>query len=326
MALLLTAWGKNIAKEENAYNAYWFIVGLIIINIGIYIWIKRGIKAAYIHWAKDNNKKLYQQNLIEKDNEIKRLTELSNTLRSANHNIIHRLTSLERNYLIMMKKLCEESHIELSHELALSLEDVKRTITDYQRDVGDNKKAKIQSSTKIKMLDDLFALFLDRCTDSNIDFNIITTGSIPYMVENMISQSKLEILIGDLLQNAVIAVNASDNLFRSILVTIGLAGDHYALTIYDSGIPFEIDTLICLGTKHITTHSDTGGSGEGFMKIFKTIQEHNASLTISENRPGHAGYSKSIIIRFDDNAKFIIETYRPNDFPSSKRYLLKSFN
>jgi hypothetical protein len=317
--IIFTTWGKSIIEKNDAYIAYLYLVGVIAIGIGIFIWVKRSIKAAYLRWAKDHNKELYERKLTEKDEEIRRLTELSDTLRSANHSIIHRLAAVERGYVAM---LGNAQGMEISEELAVALEDVQRVMRDYQEDVSKGANAKPLPSTKVNMLDALFGLFAERCADSKIDFNLIVTGSIPYMVENIIDQSKLETLIGDHLQDAVIAVNASDNPFRNILVMLGLAEDFYALTVFDSGIPFEVDTLIRLGTECITTHADTGGSGEGFMKTFETMRECGASLIIDEKEPGTAGHSKSVTIRFDGKGQYIINTYRPGDFPPSDRYMI----
>jgi len=128
-------------------------------------------------------------------------------------------------------------------------------------------------------------------------------------------------MIGDHLQDALIAVNASDNSTRSVLALIGEAGDHYEFSVYDSGIAFEVDTLTRLGTERVTTHADNGGSGVGFMRTFEAMRECGASLIIEEIKPGGV-FSKSITIRFDGENKYTIKTYRPGGFPESDRCIL----
>jgi len=166
----------------------------------------------------------------------------------------------------------------------------------------------------------MFGLFAQRFRDNDIMFKLNVTGSIIYMTENTIEQGKLETMIGDHLQDALIAVKASKNSMRSVMAVIGEAGDYYELTILDSGIPFETDTLARLGIERVTTHADEGGSGVGFMKTFETMRECGASLIITENRGGV--FSKSVTIRFDGENQYIIETYRPSDFPASDRYTI----
>lgn len=300
---------KMLGETDDISAVPLLFMGIIIIGAGIYIWVKRGIKSSYLHWAKDRNKELYEQKLAEKDHEIQRLTELYGTVRSANHNIVQRLAALERGYVALLGS-DNAFALNIAEELGVSLEDVRRAARDYQKDVSRGKGKKSLPSTKVKMLDDLFGLFAERCESRGIDFDLIVNGSIPYMVENVIDQSKLETMIGDHLQDALIAVGASGNPFRSVLVILGLADGCYALTIFDSGIPFELETLEQLGTKCVTTHADTGGSGEGFMKTFETMREYGASLIINEKEPGSAGLSKSVTIRFDGKEQYIVESCR----------------
>ena len=177
---------------------------------------------------------------------------------------------------------------------------------------------------KVKEVAYMFELFARKFADNKINFSLKVNGSIPYMVEHVIVKGKLETMIGDHLQDALIAVNASDNPNRSVLAVIGLVGEHYEFTVFDSGIPFEIDTLVRLGNERITTHSATGGSGIGFMTTFETMREYGASLVIDEKEPSSANYSKSITIRFDSKNQYIIKTYRAGSIPASDRYLVIS--
>jgi signal transduction histidine kinase len=144
------------------------------------------------------------------------------------------------------------------------------------------------------------------------------------MVDKVINHGKLETIIANHLNNAQIAVNANNNPFRSITAVIGLTEEYYEFTVFDSGIPFEVDTLERLGTERVTTHSDTGGSGIGFMTTFQTMQEYNASLIIDEQKPSAVDYSKSVSVRFDNKNQYIIKTYRPDDFASCDRYTVVS--
>ena len=95
-------------------------------------------------------------------------------------------------------------------------------------------------------------------------------------------------------------------------------------TVFDSGIPFEIDTLIRLGTQRVTTHAETGGSGVGFETTFEILRQYKASLIINEQDPSPVDFSKSVSIRFDGKKHYIIETHRPSEFPASKRYTIVS--
>lgn len=95
-------------------------------------------------------------------------------------------------------------------------------------------------------------------TKSNISLDVKINASLNYMVENIISESALETLLGDHIKDAIIAINCSNNTNRRILVVISIVDRCYEINFYDTGIEFEIDTLIKLGKEQITTHKETG--------------------------------------------------------------------
>ena len=149
------------------------------------------------------------------------------------------------------------------------------------------------------------------CIKNKIEFELQINGNIHYMVNNLISKKDLEILIADHIKNAIIAINHSNNINRSILVKIGKIDNIYSLYIYDSGIEFEKETLSKLGKEPSTTYREEGGTGMGFMNTFDTLEKYEASLIINEyNKPSPDNYTKSIVIKFDKNKEFKIKSYR----------------
>ena len=151
----------------------------------------------------------------------------------------------------------------------------------------------------------------EECIKNKIDFELQIIGNIFYMTNNFISKEDLEILIADHVKDAIIAINHSDNEYRSILVRLGKIDNFYSLYIYDSGIEFEEETLNNLGKKPSTTHAEEGGSGLGFMNTFDTLKKYRASLIIKElSKPCKENYTKIVIIRFDGLNEFRIESYK----------------
>lgn len=321
IVLVFATWIKVLTASEDATAAYLYLVGVFIIGVGIYIWIKRGIRIFYRKKQEERGIEILERELADYKEENRRLTEQNDALRIANHKTQHRLAALERAVISM-----SGGSMEVSEELAITLEDIKRAAQSYQADIGRLEGKNTLPSTKIKMLDDLFRDFSSRLSASKIDFKLKVNGSIPYMVGEVVEQGKLETMIGDHLQNALIAVNASDNAFRSVWAIIGLAVDCYELSVYDSGVPFDVDTLVRLGKERVTTHAGNGGSGIGFMTTFEVARECNASLVVSEKIPSATDYTKSVTIRFDGKSQYIIETYRPGDFPESDRFVVIAVN
>ena len=264
-------------------------------------------------WAKEDNEKLLTQKVAELEEKLRQSDTANETIRAANHSINHRLAAVERGYAELLEKAQNHAvSAEFSADLTAALAHVRTLSQGYQDSVGRAKANVILPSTNIKAVDDLFGLFAERFADENIFFKLGVSGSIICMTENVIPPNRLETMIGDHLQDALIAVNASENSIRSVWATIGEAGDYYAFAVHDSGVPFAPDTLMRLGTERVTTHAENGGSGVGFMTTFETMRACGASLIIRENRGGV--FTKSVTIRFDGENRYIIETYRPEAF------------
>ena len=167
------------------------------------------------------------------------------------------------------------------------------------------------TKTNIQTIDDMLKYMQSKCIKNNIDFELKINGNIHHMINNIVSKEDLEILIADLIKNAIIAISYSDNINKSILVRLGIIDGIYSLYVYDTGIEFKIETLLNLGIKPSTTHADNGGTGMGFMNTFDTLNKYKASLIIKEyGKESKDNYTKAIIIKFDKNNDYKINSYR----------------
>jgi signal transduction histidine kinase len=308
--MILVTWINTIsAVEEHIHAArYLYIVGVLIAGLGIHIMIRRLIKAYQIKRAEQNSAEYYKRLLDESEERHNEKDELIAALTSATHNFSDRLEVMEAAIA----------------EGRATLEDVRALKADWKGELAKIKTKKPLPITKIRTIDNLFQQFARRFADDNITFNLVVNGSIIYMTENIIKTGELETLIVNHLKDAQIAVNAGADSFRSITAFIGVKEEYYEFTVFDGGIMFEADTLVRLGTERVTTHADSGGSGIGFETTFKTMRETGASLIINERAPNSAGHSKSVTLRFDGKNQYIIETYRPDEFPKSDRYIINS--
>ena len=176
-----------------------------------------------------------------------------------------------------------------------------------------SKKTKQHRSlpkTNIPEIDDMFTYLQSECEKHEIDFILQINGDINHLIENIIPKNKLETLIGDLIRNSIIAINYSNTKFKSIMTILALRNNIFEFCVHDSGIEFEIPTLIKLGTAPATTHKQDGGTGIGFITTFETLNYCKASLIINENIPSDNNYTKSIIIKFDNSNNYCINSYR----------------
>ena len=92
---------------------------------------------------------------------------------------------------------------------------------------------------------------------------------------------------------------------------MGIKNNCYEFCICDTGIEFQIETLLKLGLEPVTTHKETGGTGIGFISTFETLKKCNASLIIDEkHEESNNDYTKSVTIKFDGKSQYIIKSYR----------------
>ena len=172
----------------------------------------------------------------------------------------------------------------------------------------------VLDKTEIPQIDDMLKYMQSECVKNKIDFQLQLSGNIYTMINHYISVEELEILLADHIKNAIIAIGYANSVNKSILVRLGKLDRNYGLYIYDSGIEFEIETLLNLGKKPSTTHKDNGGTGMGFMNTFDTLRKHKASFVIEEyGKPVKDNFTKALKFKFDNKNEFKIYTYRKKE-------------
>ena len=122
------------------------------------------------------------------------------------------------------------------------------------------------------------------------------------------SEEDLVHLLSDTLKNAIIATrhNNGKDIKLSMLKLKGIP----TIAIFDSGIPFTIDTYMNFGLEKSSTHIDEGGSGIGLLDIWSLKEKYKATLYIDE-QPTTDTFTKQLVFIFDKKNRYMI---------SSKRY------
>lgn len=282
---------------------YSFSISLVIFSIIMFITIQKTLTMYYKH------KKLIEElnetkEELEKTKKDRYKVEQENIeISKTNHSISHKIKSLNRK----IDKLMMNS--EIANEI-----DLKDAIDKISKEYNKEKVTVELSKTGIELIDDMLDCMKEECIENNIEFELQLSGNIHHMTNNYIPKEELEILLADHIKDAIIAIKHTDNVNRSILVRLGLIDEFYSLYIYDTGIEFELDTLINLGTKAITTHADEGGTGMGFLNTFDTLKKHKASMIINEiGKPSKDNYTKVIMIKFDGKDEFRVKSYRSEE-------------
>lgn len=300
--LLIIIFGTIILSDSSLFVVKKLMLMFIMLTVTILNTIQKSLQLYY-------KQKMLIKDLIEtkeelenKKKEIEELETENIRISKKNHTIVHKQKSIEHKLEEMLIK--SEISIEEAGE-------VKERLEKLHTQIYSEKENTELDKTGISGIDDMLNYMQSECTKNKIEFTLVIKENIHYMVNNLISKEDLETLIADHIKDAIIAINHTDNINRSILVKLGNIDGIYSLYIYDSGVEFKKEVLKNLGIKPFTTYESEGGTGMGFMNTFDTLRKYKASLIIEEfNEPKPDNYTKLIAIKFDNNNKFEIKSYR----------------
>lgn len=301
-----------LSSGKNAGLIYTIpIVMIIILGVIILFWWRRKLEKVYIEKLRTNEIQNMRNSINEKEVEIELLKRSNDFLAKIIHKDNKLIPAMElavREYL-QSALLDDKENMRKGEVLLKRLESISNErsgiITEYQ---SVNKRL---PSTDLLSIDALMSYMFNKARESFIELELIISGSVKYMIENVICESDLNTLLADLVENAIIATKNREN--KKIIVSLGIPEGHYTIDIFDSGAPFEIETLSILGIKKITTHADTGGSGIGMITIFEIIKKYNASFMIEEIANNNSLFTKRISVIFDNQNQFYIKTSRYNE-------------
>ena len=307
--------------QDTVHTKYIFF-GMIIELICFFIWLKRKITVYYRQRLKERTVEELESEIRARDERICEVVDENSRLAEVNHKFSSRIRALEDFSCKMIERpeIAELMRCEFGNEFADFEEAVKNVSEEFSSEMKHTVIIRKKlPKTGVFGVDNLLEYMCKESAKNGIDFDVKINGNILFMVQKIIDSKMLETLLGDHIKDAIIAINSSQNTYKNILVTIGIVKECYEISIYDTGIEFEIDTLLKLGLERITTHKSTGGSGIGFMTTFETLAKTKASLIIEEKHPiTNNDYTKIVRIRFDGKKEYRIKSYRQNEIEGRK--------
>ena len=297
-----------ILANYNVISSNTFGIGFVIIAITLFITIQESLQLYYKQRMLVKDLEETKLELENKKKEVEALEKENLEFSKVSHSIAHKQKSLEHK----LNELSTKS--EIADEL-----DIKDRIENLDKDLRE-KTVIVLDKTGIDEIDDMLIFMQSECVKNKIDFQLQLSGNIYTMINHYIDKDELEILLADHIKNAIIAIGYGDNINKSILVRLGKLDGSYGLYVYDSGIEFEIETLLNLGKKPSTTHKDSGGTGMGFMNTFDTLRKHNASFIIEEyGKPVKDNFTKALKFKFDGKNEFKICSYREEEIKNKDK-------
>ena len=296
--------------------------GIVLETVCLFIWLKRKITVYYRQRLKERTVEELESEIRARDERICEVVDENSRLAEVNHKFSSRIRALEDFSCKMIERpeIEELMRCEFGNEFADFEEAVKNVSEEFSSEMKHTVIIRKKlPKTGVFGVDNLLEYMCKESAKNGIDFDVKINGNILFMVQKIIDSKMLETLLGDHIKDAIIAINSSQNTYKNILVTIGIVKECYEISIYDTGIEFEIDTLLKLGLERITTHKSTGGSGIGFMTTFETLAKTKASLIIEEKHPiTNNDYTKIVRIRFDGKKEYRIKSYRQNEIEGRK--------
>lgn len=301
--LLFAAIVFNNNKAQLIYIIPIFLV--LLCAILVLFWWRKKITQTYLERLKAEEIQDLHNSIDDKDNRIKYLEQQNEILSK----IIHKDNKLIPAMELVVREYAnnplqnEEDGEKLIEEISKISKERCGIIEKYKN------SGKKLSLTNVFSIDTMFNYMLNKAISYNIDFDVGLSGSVQFMIENVIHESDLNTLLADLIENAIIATKVVTT--KKVIVNIGILDGCYFIDVIDSGTPFGIETLNSLGIKKVTTHKDEGGSGIGMLNTFDLAKKANASIIIKEYTPNDKfSFTKKVSIRFDEKHQYIIESPR----------------
>ena len=282
----------------------WVIAGAALCVIALIHWWRQGLTKHYRERVIERNLQELERTVNENEIQIKKLQEDNEMMARIIHRDNKILPSLVENVLLYMRS---DRHV-LSNGNKI-LQQIEQLIKERAGVLKSelNKCAEIEPQMN-PIIDGVIRHMMMRASAEGVKFEIAEISDFRVLLESTIQPVKLQTLLVDLVENAINATENSST--KHVLISLCENNGIYELCVHDSGICFEAETLLNLGKKKTTTRTHEGGSGIGYMEIFKIINECNAGLTITEFEPELSHFTKSISIRFDNKANHILQTYR----------------
>lgn len=167
---------------------------------------------------------------------------------------------------------------------------------DYGKELGGAEmSAELFETTGIDLVNLLLRTKIIECSEQDIELDVFVSAQIDKDMKRLdVSDGEITRLLGDLLRNAIHAVEDLSN--KMILLLIARDENGCVLIrIYDSGIPFPDHILERFGERGNTTW----GTGNGLADLMETVNRVQASIEINTEMAPEDVFTKEISICFD---------------------------
>lgn len=241
-------------------------VSFVILTIIMFIMIQKTLILYYKQKLLEKTMADYEEEIKQKDEIIKELSEEKFKISKVNHEFYNRQKSLEK----AVKDFINNTSTEMGNELTI-INKINNLSKEYSNKMEKIKQVEKLPLTDVEEIDEMFKYMQSECIKNNIDFRLKIEGNIISLINNIIEKDRLVTLIGDHLRDAIIAINSGTNKFKSIIAILGIKDKYYEFCVYDTGVEFEIETLLKLGLEPVTTHKIQEGQALDLFQHLKQL-------------------------------------------------------
>ena len=290
--IVLVVYGIMRNDNETTTDFFLQISGIILCALGLYWWVKKESVDTY-------NEKLKDSKISKQQEEIWTLNDIRLELEKALHTDSKKLPA----YQEAVENLIIQTDNQSVRKKAIRiLNEFNAVRVEFSKEITWEVKDELPS-TGMALLDAIFRYYIRYysgiAAKNGIDFELMIDGNINQIIK-IITQSQLETLVSNLLDNAVIAVKKSEISNGKIIARLWADG----LSIKDNGISFSDSVIADLARcKETLVPDEESGGGIGFVTIFEITNGCSASVEIAKNNE-----KKSVVVRFDGNNQLVIDS------------------
>lgn len=255
--------------------------------------------------------KLQMKKVLVDNDRLSRMSHRDNTL----------LTSLKNATTQMLTKLDPVSAEAIeAGKLLRSIEALGIDRAPAANEAEANE-AKI-FDTGFSLLDDVLNEMEVKSIRDNITFSVHFGTNLAQFIPDIVAEIDVMHTVDDLLKNAFKSTLTQET--RAVQLQFYKLGKHFVIEVADSGIPFEVESLVNMGLEKRTTYED--GSGIGLIEIWDIKENYSATYHLEEYKNTDP-FTKRISLTFDKKNRYSIRTYRKTEIlPMSRRADLQVYD
>ena len=171
----------------------------------------------------------------------------------------------------------------------------------------ENMNYKLMGTTGITLLDSHLQHYIMECARKNIVMDVFVSEPIVHdMQELKIAQLQMHNIMGDMIRNAIRAIERENKTDGKVLVIIGKKETGMEIVVYDNGQMIPELVLEKFGERGVTT----GGTGNGLADLMNLLDTYDGSLVIEEKDASSSAYTKGIHLVFDGKCRRELYTVR----------------